>query len=64
MKLTKVEKAICRVYSRRGANGLVRCRDCPLVISRRDCLCYANIDDDAPEVEGLTRFVDDDDDTV
>ena len=42
MKLTKEEKAICDKYSKRDENNKVHCSECPLVISRNDCLCKAN----------------------
>lgn len=42
MRLTKEEKEICEVYSKRDENNTVHCFECPLVISVRECLCKAN----------------------
>lgn len=46
MKLTKEEKAICKKFRKRDENNTVHCYECPLVISRRDCLCKANAKED------------------
>lgn len=43
MRLTAEEKAICKEYGKRGEDGRVRCRECPLVIDRRDMVCKRNI---------------------
>lgn len=55
MKLTENEQKICAEYSKYGADGRVRCSECPLVISRRDLLCYANIDGRTKEARELER---------
>lgn len=49
MKLTKEEKAICDKYRKRDENNTVHCFECPLVISRWDCLCKANAKKDEVE---------------
>lgn len=41
MKLTKEEKAICRQYSARQADGFVRCRECPLAVDIQGMVCKA-----------------------
>ena len=41
MLTTEKNKRICRKYSTPDKDGLVHCRDCPLVISRRDRTCRA-----------------------
>ena len=43
MRLTAEEKKICKEYSKRGADGLYRCNECPLVINKRFCICKKNI---------------------
>lgn len=42
MKLSKEEKEICRKYSKRDMNGLVHCKECPLVINKRLMMCKKN----------------------
>ena len=42
MLSTEEQKKICSEYSQRGADGLVRCNKCPLVISVYWCMCHAN----------------------
>lgn len=42
MKLTPKEQAICKEYSKRRDDGKVRCRECPLVLDNRLCLCKKN----------------------
>lgn len=42
MTLTEDEQKICDYYSQRFVSGRVGCNRCPLVISKRDCLCKAN----------------------
>lgn len=49
MKLTKEEKAICDKYRKRDENNTVHCFECPLLISRWDCLCKANAKKDEVE---------------
>ena len=56
MKLTKAEQAICDKYSKRDGNNKVHCSECPLVISVRDCECYATIDGRTKEAKELPRF--------
>ena len=59
MKLTKAEKAICDKYSRYWQDLRVHCFECPLVISVRDCECYATIDGRTKEAKELPRFKED-----
>ena len=42
MLSTDEQKKICAEYSKRGPDGLVRCNQCPLVISVYWCMCHAN----------------------
>jgi hypothetical protein len=42
MLSTDEQKKICAEYSQRGADGLVRCNQCPLVISVYWMMCHAN----------------------
>lgn len=43
MRMTKQEKEICKQYSKRGEDGLVKCSECPLVLNKRYCICKKNI---------------------
>lgn len=42
MLSTDEQKKICAKYRKRGNDGLVRCNQCPLVISVSLCMCHAN----------------------
>lgn len=41
MKLTSEEKKICKEYSKRDADGLVHCFECPLAIPDLRNVCKA-----------------------
>jgi hypothetical protein len=56
VKLTEEEKKICKEYSKRGEDGLVNCRNCPLEINRYSCKCYATIDGRTKEAKQLRRY--------
>ena len=43
MKLSEEQEVICKVFSRRGKDGLVHCCDCPMKLSRRYAVCLKNI---------------------
>ena len=43
MKLNAEEKKICKKYSKPDKDGIVHCKDCPLVISVTYCLCKKNV---------------------
>ena len=58
MKLTQKEQSICEEYRKYGKNGLVNCRNCPLVIDARFCVCYANIDEKEFDELNLERLED------
>lgn len=55
VKLTENEQKICDEYSRYRKDGKVNCSQCPLMISRRDLLCYATIDGRTKEARKLER---------
>ena len=40
--MTRKEKEICRKYSARDENGLVHCKECPLVVDSDGFMCKAN----------------------
>lgn len=42
MKLTEEEKEICKTHRRRHEDGKTRCKECPLVIDAKWCICKAN----------------------
>lgn len=42
MKLTREEREICDRYSERDQDGLVHCKECPLNLDARYCICKAN----------------------
>lgn len=42
MKLTREEREICDRYSKRDQVGLVHCKECPLNLDARYCICKAN----------------------
>lgn len=42
MKLTREEREICDRYSKRDQDGLVHCKECPLNLDARYCICKAN----------------------
>lgn len=59
MKLTPKEQAICDEYSKRGADGFVRCHVCPLNISNnymQGLECYATIDGRTTGAKKLKRW--------
>lgn len=59
MKLTPKEKEICDEYSKRGADGLVRCHECPLNICNnyiQGLECYATIDGRSSKAKNLKRW--------
>ena len=41
-ELTQKEKEICKKYSARDENGLVHCKECPLVVDSDGFMCKAN----------------------
>ena len=41
MKLSEEEKAICRRFRKR-VEGKARCRECPLALDTRLCICKKN----------------------
>lgn len=42
MLTTERDKRTCAKYSKRDANGLVHCNDCPLLMDSYNLLCKAN----------------------
>lgn len=56
MLSTDEQKRVCAEYSKRDEDGLVKCGQCPLVISVYWCMCHANSHYDPDECE----FVPDD----
>ena len=42
MLSTEEQKRICTQYSKRDKEGIVHCKDCPLVISISALMCHAN----------------------
>ena len=40
--MTEEEKAICKKYSARDEEGLVHCRECPLVLDKTAFICKAS----------------------
>ena len=51
MLSTDEQRKICAEYGKRGEDGLVRCNQCPLVISVYWCMCHANSHYDPDECE-------------
>ena len=43
MRLSKLEREICKEFGKRREDGKVRCDICPLVIDKRDMVCKKNI---------------------
>jgi RNA polymerase subunit RPABC4/transcription elongation factor Spt4 len=43
MILTEREKEICKQYGKRGIDGKVNCKSCPLVIDIDNHICKANV---------------------
>ena len=51
MLSTDEQRKICAEYSKRGSDGLVRCNQCPLVISIYWRMCHANSHYDPDQCE-------------
>lgn len=56
MKLTKAESEICKRYSEYDNSGRVHCSECPLLINKKDMVCYANIDGRTREARMAKRY--------
>lgn len=46
MKLTREDQMLCDKYGTPDSNGIVHCRDCPLMLNYRFCVCKANVEVD------------------
>lgn len=43
MKLTAEQETVCRVFGRRDKTGHVHCKECPMELDTRDCVCLKAI---------------------